>query len=156
MPRRRCLPCLGHSLSKERRGLHRRSMLTIIMILSTLGCASNALSLGAVEEVSLDLVPPFIQSESLSISVHFPDLKHLDELDEERREELQVSSDTPIILSSYFGPDVQVISWSFESDFTLDLQLERTQGAPYGEYDVWVEISNSFGVFTGYGSFFVF
>jgi hypothetical protein len=156
MIRRRSLLSLGRSLNKERRGVNCRRVLMIGLILSMIGCASNALSLGADEEISLDLIPPFIQSESLSISVNFPELKHLDELDEEDRQALQVSSNTPIILSSYFGPDVRVISWSFESNFTLNLQLERTEDAPYGEYNVWVEVSNSFGVFTGYGSFFVF
>lgn len=156
MTRRCSLQSLGRSLNKERRGLCRWSILVVGLVVSTVGCVSNALSLGADEEISLDLIPPFIQSESLNISVKFPELNHLDELDEEQRQELQVSSDTPSILSSYFGPDVQVISWSFESNFTLNLQLERIEDAPYGEYDVWVEISNSFGVFTGYGSFFVF
>ena len=113
-------------------------------------CESQALSLGVPERVRVVVTPPFIQANTRTVRVTFPEFVHLTLTPEERSEVVES------VLASDFGPDVTVTAWRFEEDFVLSLDLERAQGAPYGEYEARVEIQNRFGTFSGEGGFFVF
>ena len=41
-------------------------------------------------------------------------------------------------------------------EFTLEIELIKSEDAPYDEPDVFIEIENKFGYFSGRGEFFVF
>jgi hypothetical protein len=114
-----------------------------------LGCESQALSLGVPAAVRVVVTPPFIQSDTRTVRVSFPDFAHLSAT-------AGGGEVVESVLASDFGPDVTVSAWRFEEDFVLSLDLERAQGAPYGEYEAHLEIENRFGVFSGEGGFFVF
>jgi hypothetical protein len=141
-------PCLSFLISQRRAMFLLKIKLCFCYIsIFLVSCQSSALVVDLPQQLSIELLPNYIESDTQQVKVSFKDLSALT---------VKQNIQDVALLNWDFGPDVELESWRAINEFEIQIKLRRLKNAPYGEYKSKLVLQNNLGKFEGFGGFFVF
>jgi hypothetical protein len=126
-----------------------RLSLALCLTIALPACG-EALSTGDPATSTLEIDQPFMDGQTTVRDVNAV-LADVDDPDDATGDRSRWS-----VVDWDFGPDLELVRWSFESNYRLALTIQRTEDADNGRHELLLTIRNNFGTFVARGEFFVF